>query len=367
MMNKQLLSLVAALVLSTLCCPLFAQTDSAWKTKPLIKLSGFVDVFYAWDFNRTESGKRQAFFYNHNRHNEFNLNLGYLKLSAVHDKYRANIALQAGTYTNDNYAAEPGVLKNVFEANAGVSLNRKNNLWIDAGIFASHIGFEGAVSSDNWTLTRSLLAENSPYYLSGAKLTYTPGAKWEVAALVCNGWQRIQMVKGNSLPGFGTQLKYTANEKLLLNWSTFIGTDDPDSTRRMRYFNNLYAVVKLSKKSALTIGFDIGTQQQSKGSAGYYTWLSPVLIYRYAFTDKWAAALRGEYYQDVKGVIIATATPNGFKTSGLSLNLDYMPMPNVACRVEGRWLNSADKVFERMSGTVRDNVFIAASIAVKFN
>jgi hypothetical protein len=42
-------------------------------------------------------------------------------------------------------------------------------------------------------------------------------------------------------------------------------------------------------------------------------------------------------------------------------------MPNVACRVEGRWLNSADKVFERMSGTVRDNVFIAASIAVKFN
>lgn len=366
-MSKLLNYSLATLLFWLISFSLFAQTDSAWKKKPQIKLSGFVDVFYAWDFNRTESGKRQNFLYNHNRHNEFNLNLGYIKLSAVHDKYRANIALQAGTYTNDNYAAEPGVLKNIFEANAGVSLNRSNNLWIDAGIFASHIGFEGAVSIDNRTLTRSLLAENTPYYLSGAKLTYTPNNKWTLTALVCNGWQRIQMVKGNSLPGFGTQLSYTPNEKLLLNWSTFIGTDHPDSTRRMRYFNNVYAVVKLSKKSGLTIGFDIGLQQRTKGSTGYSNWISPVLIYYYAFTDKWAAALRGEYYEDTQGVIIATATPSGFKTSGLSLNLDYMPLPNVACRVEGRWLNSADKVFEHKGGMVRDNVFVAASVAVKFN
>ena len=366
-MNKPLNYLFATLVFSLIYSSLFAQTDSAWKKKPQIKLSGFVDVFYARDFNRTESGKRQNFLYNHNRHNEFNLNLGYLKLSAVHDKYRANIALQAGTYTNDNYAAEPGVLKNVFEANAGISLNRGNNLWIDAGIFASHIGFESAVSMDNRTLTRSLLAENTPYYLSGAKLTYTPSARWEAAVLICNGWQHIQPVKGNSLPGFGTQLKYTAGEKLLLNWSTFIGTDDPDSTRRMRYFNNVYAIVKLSKKSGLTLGFDIGLQQRAKGCTGYNNWISPVLIYNYAFTDKWAAALRGEYYEDTKGVIIATATPNGFKTAGLSLNVDYMPLPNVACRMEGRWFNSADKVFEHKGGTVRDNVFVAASLAVRFN
>ncbi|MBK8628485.1 MAG: outer membrane beta-barrel protein [Saprospiraceae bacterium] len=28
---------------------------------------------------------------------------------------------------------------------------------MDAGIFPSHIGFESAISADNWTLTRSLL------------------------------------------------------------------------------------------------------------------------------------------------------------------------------------------------------------------
>jgi hypothetical protein len=143
-----------------------AQNDSIWQEKPTFNISGFLDVFYVYDFNQSQGAKRQPFLFNHNRHNEFNLNLGFAKLGLEHSKYRANLALQTGTYANDNYSAEPGLLKNIFEANVGLSLNKKNNLWIDAGVFASHIGFESAISTDNWTMTRSLLAENSPYFLS---------------------------------------------------------------------------------------------------------------------------------------------------------------------------------------------------------
>jgi hypothetical protein len=53
-----------------------------------------------------------------------------------------------------------------------MKLSKKQNLWLDAGIMPSHIGFESAVSADCWTLTRSLLAENSPYYETGIKLGY---------------------------------------------------------------------------------------------------------------------------------------------------------------------------------------------------
>lgn len=140
-----------------------SQADSAsiWQQKPVVNLSGFVDVFYVYDFNRPTTTYRQPFLYNHNRHNEFNLNLGMVKLSIEHSKYRSNIAFHAGTYSNDNYANEPGLLKNIYEANVGISLNKKNNLWGDAGVMPSHIGFESAISMDNWYLTRSLLAENS--------------------------------------------------------------------------------------------------------------------------------------------------------------------------------------------------------------
>jgi hypothetical protein len=36
---------------------------------------------------------------------------------------------------------------------------------------------------DNWTLTRSILAENSPDYLSGARLGYKPNQKTEWVAV----------------------------------------------------------------------------------------------------------------------------------------------------------------------------------------
>ncbi|WP_133272779.1 outer membrane beta-barrel protein [Hymenobacter radiodurans] len=43
---------------------------------------------------------------------------------------------------------------------------------MDTGIFTSHLGFELALSKDNWTLSRSLMAKNSPYYEAGVRITY---------------------------------------------------------------------------------------------------------------------------------------------------------------------------------------------------
>lgn len=343
-----------------------AQVDTAIGEKPRLTLSGFLDVFYVYDFNEPMGPQRQPFLYNHNRHNEFNLNLGLIKLAAQHSKYRANLALQTGTYANDNYAAEPGLLKNIFEANIGISLNAKNNLWLDAGVLPSHIGFESAISVDNPTLTRSLLAENSPYFLTGAKLTYKPGRQWEMTALLVNGWQRIQRVQGNSLPSAGTQLSYSPSQKVTVNWNTFIGTDDPDSTRRMRYFNNFYGRFQLHERLRLITGFDIGLQQRTKGSSEYNLWLSPVIIGELYINPKWQLAVRAEYYQDETGIIITATTPQRFNTTGLSINVDYTPHKNIRCRLEGRWLNSEDPIFETSAGSVSSNFIVGASLAVRF-
>jgi hypothetical protein len=343
------------------------QADSSWSQMPILKISGFADVFYVYDFNQPKSIERQAFLFNHNRHNEFNLNLGLVQLGLEHTKYRANIALQTGTYATDNYSAEPGVLQNIFEANIGISLNKKNNLWLDAGIMPSHIGFESAISMDNWTLTRSLLAENSPYFLSGAKLTFNPNEKWELAGLILNGWQRIQRLEGNSLLSFGTQVNFKPTETTTLNWSSFIGTDDPDRTRRMRYFNNFYGQFQLTEKVGLITGFDLGAQQVRIGSSDYNLWLSPVIIGQYSISQSWKVAIRAEYYQDHTGILIPTETMNGFRTSGLSLNLDYSPSTLIICRIEGRWMNSEDPIFETKTNTSTNNFIIGTSIAIRFS
>ena len=344
---------------------LFAQEDQGWDTPPSLGISGFVDVFYVYDFNRPPGDFRQEFLFNHNRHNEFNLNLGLVGLDLAHPKYRAKLTLQTGTYANDNYAAEPGVLKNIFEAWAGISLNKANTLWADAGILPSHIGFESAISMDNFTLTRSLSAENSPYFLTGVRLSYAPGRDWYFAGLMVNGWQRIQRVSGNSLPSFGTQVTYAPSESLILNWSTFIGTDDPDDTRRMRYFTNGYIQLRFAERINLQAGFDLGLQQEEKGSSGYDLWLTPTVIGQYLLDDRWSTALRLEYYHDPEGVIIQAEAPGEFRTAGVSWNLDYTPVSNVACRFEARWLTSADPAFRAADGPVDSDFFVGVSLAVK--
>jgi hypothetical protein len=332
-----------------------------------VTFNACVEVYYSYDFNKPVTNNRPSFFYNQNRHNEFNLNLGFIKAGYNAERVRASLALAAGTYMNANYANETGVLKNIFEANAGVRISKKKNLWIDAGIFSSHIGFESAISKDCWVLTRSLLAENSPYFETGAKITYTSkNEKWLVSGMLLNGWQRIKKADGNSALSYGTQLQYKPNSKILLNYSTFIGTDKPDSARLWRYFHNLYGIFNVTGKFGIIAGFDIGTEQKAKGSSKMNTWYAPVLILKHTINKKWAVAARGEYYYDRNGVIIATGTPNGFQTTGFSFNVDYAPVSKALIRLEARTLKSKDNIFEKGNGFGSSNTFITSSITVSF-
>jgi len=341
----------------------FAQEEN----KPL-KISGYAEIYYQFDANNPKNNSRPPFIYSHNRNNEVNLNLGFIKANYETEKLRANLSLATGTYMNANYSAESGVLKNIYEANVGVKISKSKNLWIDAGILPSHIGFESAISKDCWALTRSLQAENSPYFESGAKISYTSNSgKWFLSGLVLNGWQRIQRVDGNSTVAFGHQLTYKPTEKITLNSSSFIGSDKPDSLRQMRYFHNLYGIFQLTDKFALTTGFDIGAEQKAKGSDQYNVWYSPVIIAKFSPTEKLSFAVRGEYYQDKKGVIIATGTDNGFQTFGYSLNADYWILPNLVWRTEVKNLNSKDQIFLNRNEAFKDNNFSAVtSLAVSF-
>lgn len=342
--------------------PANAQKDSI---TPPLAISGYLETYYSYDVGNPSSHNRPGFIYSHNRHNEFNLNLGLLKAAYTGITTRANLSLAAGTYMNANLAEEPGVLKNIYEANAGIKLSKKNNIWLDAGVFASHLGFESAIGKDCWTLTRSLMAENSPYYESGAKISFlSPGEKWLLSGLIVNGWQRIQRVNGNNTPAFGHQLTYQPNSTITLNSSSFIGNDKPDSTRRMRYFHDFYAIITFNQLLAITAGFDIGTEQQSKGSKNYDHWLAPLLIIKISPNANHNLAARVEYYNDKNGVIISTGAPNGFKTWGYSLNYDVTIGERFTWRIEGRGFRAKDAIFEKNGIPSRNNFLLTSSLAV---
>lgn len=335
--------------------------------EPKIKVTGYLETYFGYDFNKPTDNNRPGFIYSHNRHNEMNLNLGFIKGNYENGRIRANLAVMAGTYANANLAAEPGVLKNVFEANAGLKLSKNANLWLDAGVFSSHIGFESAISKDCWVLTRNISSENTPYYESGAKITYvTNDGKFTAAGFYLNGWQRMTRQNGNSQPAGGLQLTWKPSPIITVNYSNYLGTEGADSIRVQRFYHNVYGIFQLTDKFGVTVGFDYGIQEKEKGNNKNNEVLSPVAIAQYKINTKWAVAGRVEYYEDKNGVFISTGTPNGFKTTGYSLNLDYAPIINAVLRLEGKVYDSKDKIFIRNLSAVNHNAALTASIAVSF-
>lgn len=357
------------LILSAFCLgstgTLFAQEK---EEKSRLKISGYTETYYIHDFNRPLNNTRPSFIYSHTRTGEVNVNLAYIKAAYNTEVLRTNLTLATGTYMNANYTSETGVLKNMYEANIGVKISKKHNLWIDAGLLPSHIGFESAVGADNWTLTRGLYAENSPYFETGAKISYTSSdAKWFASALILNGWQRIQRIDGNTTPAFGHQLTYIPNDKITLNSSSFIGNDQPDSLRKMRYFHNLYMIYKINKKIGITGGFDIGAEQKEKSSDSYNIWYTPVFIAKYQPKEKLSLTARLEYYNDENSVIVPTVKPLEFKTFGYSFNADYHILPNLVWRTELRNLRSKDKIFlDKDSKPIKNNFIAITAIAITF-
>jgi hypothetical protein len=135
----------------------------------------------------------------------------------------------------------------------------------------------------------------------------------------------------------------------------------------MRYFHDLYAVYQFSPKFGVTAGFDIGAEQKQKGSDQYNIWYTPVLIAKFNVNEKFSLTGRGEYYQDKKGVIIATGTENGFNTFGYSFNADYLMMPNLVFRAELRNLNSHDALFLNRENVLKTNsTTVALALAFSF-
>ena len=343
---------------------LYAQTADSTVTKAAaspFRLSGAVDVYYGYDFSEPLDQDRlyttQAY-----RHNEFNLNWGFLRADYSTGRVRATLAVQTGTYVQVNYAAEPNELTQLIaQANAGVRL--AEGLWLDAGILPSHIGYESAFSGDNEIYTRALMAENSPYYETGAQLTAEVTSNITLKFLVLNGWQNIRETNSAKSLGFG--MRYMPTEQLALSYSNYYGNEAPDGFEaKRRFFHNLTASYSFSERLTVAASADYG-RQELLTSNGKGSWYAAMLIGRYRLGNRFALAGRIEHYNDEDEIIVATDTPNGFQTSGASINFDYIPAPGFLWRLEARGYDARDSIFYGRDKVQTSNLLLVTSFSVK--
>lgn len=332
------------------------------KAENLFVFSGAIDTYYAYDFSAPSDRNRlyttQAF-----RHNEFNLNWGYLQASYQNKQVRANLAFHTGTYVQANYAAEPNELTRLIaQANAGLRL--KEGIWLDMGILPSHIGYESTFSGANEIYTRALMAENSPYFETGARLTAEVAEKWTLQFLVLNGWQNIH--ETNNAKSLGFSATYIPSDVLELSYNNYYGNEAPEGLpAKRRYFHNFYASYEPEGPFSLAGSVDYGRQElfwsNEKGN-----WYAAMLIARQQLNSRFAIAGRIEHYNDPQQIIVFSGTANGFQTSSLSLNLDYIPAPNFLFRLEARGYDSEDEIFIGEEDAGDQTLLLVTSLSLAF-
>lgn len=304
-----------------------------------VRVRGYVDAYAAFDAARTADHRRPGFLYSKARTEGVSVDLALLGAELDTRNVRAAATLMAGTFTEDNQGFEEPGLRNVYEARVGVRLGGRT--WIDAGVFPSHLGAESAIGIDNPTLTRSLTAENSPYYLAGVKLGTAVGDQLELGVIGANGWQTIRQTSPPSIGG-GSWVTWRPAQALTLNWSTWIGVEQPSGASRL--FSDLYGVASFDRVDL--IGWlDVGTQAGSSWGGGNLqvrTWLTSAI----------GVSGRLEHFRDPEGVVVQV-DERGAVLSGGSVGLDLVPtglldLPEVEAmwRLEYRALHADRAMFE---------------------
>ncbi len=317
-----------------------------------LEYDGFLDTYYAYESDRNGHRLRnyttQAYY-----NEEPAINLASLGARLNQETYRARLAIQAGSSVESNYSAEADQsIKYIQEANFGLQITE--GLWLDAGIYYSHIGLETWASKDNWAYTRSLVSEYTPYYQSGGKLTYDLGDQDFLSLHLLNGWQNITSDRNLC---YGLQYYNQLSPITSFSYSNFIG--DESGTR---IFNDFVFKMKANSWIDLGIVFDLGYQEQF---SDWNWWHGIALLSKISLNQKTSLTLRAERFSDPHQVLVKSISGSSFQVYGASTNLDYQIIKNLFWRNEVKLLFGGNTTFTTSGDT--NNLLLVTSISYFFD
>lgn len=330
--------------MSSLC---FAQEPSSASSEAF-SWGASVDTYYAFDFNRPSLIDR-SYTTQAARHNEFNVNLAFIEAQYHDESVRGRLALQAGTSVQANYSSEPKIgsysgaslSQHIQEATIGLNISKP--LWLDAGIYFSHIGAEGFISKNNLTYSRSLVSDYSPYYQTGVRLNYQPNETWNFQLHLVNGWQTIS--ESNAAKTIGTQIAYQLSPSVSISYNTLLGEEE-----KFRHFHDLVLKWSCGNRYQGYLEYDLGFQEDSNNSKLRH-WMGAAFVHKLMVRENIGLSARLEGYRDPHQVIVKTPNSKGFEVLGASVGIDWDLHSTVVWRNEVRALFSKDRVFPNQSSS----------------
>ena len=349
-----------SLIILGLLLPQFAFSQIQ---KDSIHFSGYTEIYFSQDQHNWQDHQRPDFFYSHTSTNHVALNTAVLDFKYSSARVKTQLSLVEGTYANKVTSAEPIGFGALYVGNVSYKLSSKENFWLQAGVFSSHIGLESAVGFSNFSLSRSLAAENSPYYESGVSLQYTSkNNKWYTSLMYLNGWQTMSLMPQQVTPGVGSQVQFKPHSKITLNHSTYFGEVAVLDSSQTRFFQNFYAQIQLKDNWTLQCQADYGMQQTGKNGFDK-NWYTGFIGIAYYVNEKLSLVGRGELFKDTNNLVIAGVNNDLW---GYSFNINYLLDEHLLLRAEWRNITSNSYSFAFQNFNEKQMNGLNLSLAAQF-
>lgn len=351
----------AALILSLgLSSGSIAGNDSLSEGR--LKIGGYIDSYFGSSLYSAKKIDR-PYIVSSSGNNEANINLAFLETRWRGKRFRLNLVPAMGSYMRRSYAAEKEFNKYIFEANAGLKLSDKLNIWLDGGILDSPYSSESSVSRDQLLYSRSIASEYSPYFLSGIRLTIKPNESWSLMIMKLNGWQQITDL--NFKKAAGTSLSVKTGKFSNITWNTYLGDERSEINQdfRMRIFNDLYLKISNQKLWDAAVGGYIGFQKRENENTS--PWWQFNAMGKRQINNFISLSGRVEYFSDPQKVMIQIPdSPFEVFSAGVCLNLNVGK--TTLLRIDNRFFRATEKIYTQRNGESDKELVLTASLTSWF-
>ncbi len=331
-----------------------AVTPDEAKPKPII--SGSVDVYYKYDFNKQAGNSKTSFT---NSHNSFELGAARVKIEHTIGKVGAVAELAFGrraeefSYNDDNNLA---AIRQLY-----VTYSPVNNIKFTAGEFATHFNNEVFEPELNRNYSMSYMFTYGPFFHTGVKADATFGKHGFMLGIANpNDFKSLNNAKKYVI----AQYSFAPDEKFKAYINYFAGKR-PSDTAKVSQLEAILTQKFSDKFNMLYIGSVAFNKYRQAGKYGdSQNWWCSGLYFNYDPTNVFGLTLRTEYFNDKKqqNVFASSITGGGnlFETT-LSANFK---IDNLIIIPELRYENASEEIYLKSSGAGTKNAgsFLIAAV-----
>ncbi|WP_018628348.1 porin [Niabella aurantiaca] len=311
--------------------------------KGTLQVNGSVDAYYRFNLNHAKSVQQTNNFTSFtNTHNSFELGMASLKASYTKGRAGVVVDLGFGTRAKEFSYNESGVAQAIKQAYITYALT--DAVRLSAGKWGTHLGYELLDPQLNRNYSMSYMFSYGPFSHTGLKADFTLGKGFGVMAGVANPTDYLS-APWNKKFIIGQVSKTSENVNVYLN---YVGGKDTAGIASNQL--GLTASAKIS--DLFSLGYD-GTVKMVKPEDGSsQSWWGSALYVNIDPSEKFGITLRGEYFDDSKGVI---TNPDGSALLGTSvvqgtLSFNIKPASGLTIIPEFRIDNAKAPVFIKNSG-----------------